>query len=153
MLWRYMVLGSRLCGTKYYELVGADRYISKRTPISRRRFPPALARREPSRLVRIQQHRGVVALETGEHAAVGILDDALRILVGARAQEHADHDVVLGPRAVFAQELIAETSQPLVDFIGESQPREIVAVAGTHLRFLSDLDYQTHDESGLVDQP
>ncbi len=59
------------------------------------------ARRRP--LARVEQHRGVEALEAGQHAAVGIVHDALGILVGARAEQHADHDVILRTRQILAQ--------------------------------------------------
>src|ERR1700723_3107731 len=77
----------------------------------------------------VQQHRRVEALEAGENAAIGVLHDALGVLVGARAEQHANDDVVLGTRRILAQYLVGETRQPLIHFIGEAQAHRIVAVA------------------------
>jgi hypothetical protein len=52
--------------------------------------------------VRIQQYRRIETLEAGQHAPVRVVHDALRVLVGTRAQQHADHDIILRPGQVFA---------------------------------------------------
>ena len=51
-----------------------------------------------ARSMSIQQHRRIEAFEARENPAVGVVHDALRVLVGARAQQHADDDVILRTR-------------------------------------------------------
>src|SRR3984893_4910718 len=102
--------------------------------------------------MRVEQYGRIEAFEAGENAAVGVLHDALRVLVGARAQQHANDDIVLRPREILAQYLIREARQSLIHFIRETQTHGVVAVSGAHLGFLGDLENQARDESGLVDQ-
>src|ERR1700677_2935300 len=122
---------------------------SKATPFGPTARPPE--RSESSTRV-VEQHRGVEALEAGENAAIGVLHDALGVLVGTCPEQHADDDVVLGARRILAQYLVGETRQSLVHFVRETQPHRILAVAGPHLGLLGDLEKQARDEPCLVDQ-
>ena len=61
-----------------------------------------------------------------------------RVLVGARAQQHADHHIVLRPRQILAQQLIAEARQSLAHFIGELVAHGVAAVAVADLGFFGD---------------
>src|ERR1700679_3894967 len=100
----------------------------------------------------VQQHRRVEALEAGENAAIGVLHDALGVLVGTRPEQHTDDDVVLWARRILAQYLVGKTRQSLVHFVRETQPHRVLAVAGAHLGLLGDLENQARDEPCLVDQ-
>src|ERR1700676_2392919 len=102
--------------------------------------------------MRDEQYGGIEALERGEDSAVGVLHDAFRVLVGARAQQHANHDIVLRAREILTQYLIGEARQSLTHFIRESKTHRVVAVSGAHLGFLGNFENQARDESGLVDQ-
>ena len=103
-------------------------------------------------LVGIQQHRRIEALEARQHAPVGVVHDALRVLVGARAEQHADHHIILRPRQILAQQLVSEARQPLVHFVGELVAHRVAAVAVADLGLLGDLANQARNEPGLVDQ-
>src|SRR5580698_5167459 len=123
---------------------------SNRTPPSLRIRPnePGVSKSS----VRVEQHRGVEALETREHAPISVLHDAFRVLIGPRPEQHADDHIVLRPCGIFAQQLVGETRQALIHFVRESQAQCIVAVAGAHFGFFGDFENQARDEAGLVDQ-
>src|ERR1700722_10077173 len=102
---------------------------------------------------RVEQNGGIEALEAGDDAAVGIVDDALHALVGARSQQHANDHIILRARDILAQDLVGEARQALIHLVGETQPHRIVAVARPDLGLFGDLVNQARDEAGLVDQP
>src|SRR5580704_16724288 len=99
-------------------------------------------------LVRIQQYRGI---ETRDHAPIRVLHDALGALVGARSEQHANHDIVRRTGGVLAQQLVTEARQPLDHLIGESQTRGLVAVARSDFGLLGHFADQARDEARLVD--
>src|ERR1039457_2531784 len=78
----------------------------------------------------VHGHRGIVAIETMNRAPVGIDDQALGGLVGARCEQHA-HDHVVGRSClVVSQQLLDETRQAADDFIDEAQPRGVMHLFG-----------------------
>src|ERR1700727_1983062 len=103
-------------------------------------------------LVRIEQYGRIETLETRQHAPIRIVHDALRVLVGPRAEQHADHHIVLGPGQVFAQQLVGKARQSLIHFIGEFVAHRVAAVAVADLGFLGDLANQARNKPRLVDQ-
>src|SRR6202035_202723 len=113
---------------------------------------PASPRQELGPRTGVEQYGGIEALEAGDDAAVGVLHDALRVLVGARAQQHANDDIILRASGILAQYLVGEARQALIHFIGESQAQRIVAVARADLGLFGNFKNQARDETGFVDQ-
>src|SRR5450755_411461 len=100
----------------------------------------------------IQQNRGIETFKTRQDAPIRVVHDALRIFVGTRPQQHADHDIVLRARCVFAQELVGKARQSLAHLVGEFVANGVTAIAVADLGFFGDFTNQARDKSSLIDE-
>src|SRR6202162_5689086 len=74
----------------------------------------------------VHRYRGVVAIEAVHRAPVGVHDQALGALIGARRQQHSHDHIVGRARMVIGEQLFDEARQTADDFVHEPQARTVM---------------------------